>query len=52
MFKVPTLEKQNKKEEDNVKKWKRFSVSLKRFELGDVNDLKIIDKLGLNLFCL
>ena len=48
MFKVPTLNK-NKKEEDNTKKWKRFSVSLNRFELDDVSDLKIIDKLVLNL---
>ena len=49
MFKVPTLNK-NKKEEDNTKKWKRFSVSLNRFELDDVSDLKIIDKLVLKLF--
>ena len=35
MFKVPTLNK-NKKEEDNNKKWKSFSVSLNRFELDDV----------------
>ena len=48
MFKVPTLNK-NKKEEDNTKKWKRFSVSLNRFELDDVSDLKIIDKLVLKL---
>ena len=48
MFKVPTLNK-NKKEEDNTKKWKRFSVSLNRFELDGVSDLKIIDKLVLNL---
>ena len=48
MFKVPTLNK-NKKEEDNTKKWKRLSVSLNRFELDDVSDLKIIDKLVLNL---
>ena len=44
MFKVPTLNK-NKKEEDNTKKWKRFFVSLNRFELDDVSDLKITDKL-------
>ena len=48
MFKVPTLNK-NKKEEDNTKKWKRFSVSLSRFELDDVSDLTIIDKLVLRL---
>ena len=48
MFKVPTLNK-NKKEIDNAKKWKGFSVSLNRFELGDVSDLKIIDKLVLKL---
>ena len=48
MFQVPTLKK-NKKEEDNTKKWKRFSVSLNRFELDDVSDLRIIDKLGLKL---
>ena len=46
MFKVPTLNKNNK-EENNTKKWKRFSVSLNRFELDDVSDLRIIDKLGL-----
>ena len=51
MFKVPTLNK-NKKEEDNTKKWKRFSLSLIRFELDDVSDLKIKDKLVLNLLCL
>ena len=45
MFKVPTLNKQKKEEKDNTKKWKRFSVSLNRFELDDVNDLEIIDKL-------
>ena len=43
MFKVPTLGN-NKKEKDKTKKWKGFSVSLKRFELDDVSDLKIIDK--------
>ena len=48
MFKVPTLNK-NKKEEDNTKKWKRFFVSLNRFELDDVSDLKITDKLVLKL---
>ena len=48
MFKVPTLNK-NKKEEDNTKKWERFSVSLNRFELEDVSDLMIIDKLVLKL---
>ena len=48
MFKVPTLNK-NKNEEDKTKKWKRFSVSLNRFELDDVSDLRIIDKLGLKL---
>ena len=44
MFKVPTLNK-NKKRKRNTKKWKGFSVYLNRFELGNVNDLKIIDKL-------
>ena len=48
MFKVSTLNK-NKNEEDKTKKWKRFSVSLNRFELDDVSDLKIIDKLVLKL---
>ena len=48
MFKVPTLNK-NKKEEDNTKKWERFSVSLNRFELEDVSDLMIIDMLVLKL---
>ena len=48
MFKVPTLNKK-KKEKDNTKKWKGFSVSLNRFELDNVSDLKIIDKLVLKL---
>ena len=48
MFQVGTLNK-NKKERDNTKKWKRFSVSLNRFELDDVSDLKINDKLVLKL---
>ena len=48
MFQVPTLKK-NKKEEDNTKKWKRFSVSLNRFELDDVSKFKIIYKLVLKL---
>ena len=48
MFKVPTLNKK-KKEKDNSKKWKGFSVSLNRFELDNVSDLKIIDKLVLKL---
>ena len=48
MLKVPTLNK-DKKEEDSTKNWKRFSVSLNRFELGDVSDLTIIDQLALNL---
>ena len=48
MFKVPTLNK-NKKEKDNTKKQERFSVSLDKFELDGVNDLKIIDKLVLKL---
>ena len=47
MFKVPTLNKKKKK--DKTKKWKGFSVSLNRFELDDVIDLKIIDKLVLKL---
>ena len=47
-FKVPTLNK-NKKEKDSTKKRKGFSVSLNRFELGDVIDLKIIVKLALKL---
>ena len=48
MFKARTLNK-NKKEEDNTKKWKVFSVSSSRFELDAVSDLKIIDKLVLKL---
>ena len=48
MFKVPILNK-NKKEEDNNKIWKWFSVYLNRLELDDFSDLKIIDKLVLNL---
>ena len=48
MFKVPRLNK-NKKENDNTKRWKGFSVSLSRFELDDVCDLKIIDKVVLKL---
>ena len=48
MFKVPTLNKNNK-EQDNTKKQKSFSVSLNKFELVGVNDLKIIDKLVLKL---
>ena len=48
MFEVPTLNK-NKKEDDNTKNWKRFSVSLNRFELDDVSDWKIIGKLVLKL---
>ena len=47
-FEVPTLNK-NKKEKDSTKKRKGFSVSLNRFELGDVSDLKIIVKLALKL---
>ena len=43
MFKVPTLNK-NKKEKDSTKKCKGFSVSLTKFELEDVRDLKIIGK--------
>ena len=43
MFKVPTMNK-NKKEKDNTKNWKGFSVSLNRFELDDVSDLKITGK--------
>ena len=46
MFKAPTLNKK-KKEKDNTKKWKGFSVSLNRFELDDVSDMKIISKLVL-----
>ena len=46
MFKVPTLNK-NKKEKDSTKKCKGFSVSLTKFELEDVRDLKIIGKLVL-----
>ena len=48
MFEVPTLNK-NKKEEDNTNKSKRFSLSLIRFELDDVSELKIIVKLVLKL---
>ena len=48
MLKVPTLNKK-KKEKDDTKKWKGFSVSLNRFQLDDVIDLKIIGKLVLKL---
>ena len=48
MFTVPTLNK-NKKEKNSTKKWKGFSMSLNRFELDDVIDLKIIVKLVLKL---
>ena len=48
MFKIPTLNKK-KKEKNNTKKWKWFSVSLNRTELHDVSDLKIFDKLVLKL---
>ena len=48
MFKIPTLNKK-KKEKGNTKKCKGFSVALNRFELDDVNDLKIIGKLVLKL---
>ena len=48
MFEVPTLNK-NKKEEDNTNKSKRFSLSLIRFELDDVSELKMIVKLVLKL---
>ena len=48
MFKVATLNKK-KKEKDNTKKWKGFSVSLNKFELDNVSDLKITDKLVLKL---
>ena len=48
MFEVPALNK-NEKEEYSAKKWQRFPISLKTFELDDVSDLKIIDKLVLKL---
>ena len=48
MLRVPTLNKK-KKEKDDTKKWKGFSVSLNRFELDDVIDLKIINTLLLKL---
>ena len=48
MFKVPTLNKY-KKEKDNTKKWRRFSMSLNRSEMDDVSDLKITSKLVLKL---
>ena len=41
MFKAPSLNKK-KKEKDNTKKWKGFSVPLNRFELDDDGDLKMI----------
>ena len=50
MFKVPTFNKNEKGRGNNTKKWKGFSVSLSRFELDDVSDLKIIGKLVLKLF--
>ena len=37
------------KKKEITLKWKRFSVSLNRFELDDVSDLKINDKLVLKL---
>ena len=48
MFKVPTLNKY-KKEKNNTKKWRRFSVSLNRIEMDDVSDFKITGKLVLKL---
>ena len=48
IFKVPALHKY-KKEEDNAKKWKIFSVSLNRFDLDDISHLKIIGKFILKL---
>ena len=36
-----------KKEKNNAKKWKEFSVSFSKFELDDVSELKIIGKLVL-----
>ena len=48
MFEVPALNK-NEKEKHSTKKWQRFPISLKTFELDDVSDLKIIDKLVLKL---
>ena len=48
MPKVSTLNKK-KKEKDDTKKWKGFSVSLNKFELDNVIDLKIINKLVLKL---
>ena len=41
MFKAPTLNKK-KKQKDNTKKWKGFSVPLNRLELDDDGDLKMI----------
>ena len=35
---------QNKKEKDNRKQGKEFSVSLNRIDLDDVSDLEIIGK--------
>ena len=43
MFKVPTLNK-NKKEEDNIKNGKDFQCPW-----TDLSDLKVNDKLGLKL---
>ena len=48
MSKVQTSNKY-KKQKDKTKKWKGFSVSLNRFEMDDVSDLKIIGKLVLKL---
>ena len=48
MFEVPALNK-NEKEKHSTKKWQRFPISLKTFELDDVSDLKIIEKLVLKL---
>ena len=49
MFKVPTLKKKIKKKKITLKNEKRFSMSLNRFELDDVIDLKIVYKLVLKL---
>ena len=48
MSKVPTSNKY-KNQKGKTKNWKGFSVSLNRFEMDNVGDLKIIGKLVLKL---
>ena len=48
IFKVPRLNKYEK-EKDDTEKWRGFSVSLSRFKMDDVSDLKITAKLVLKI---